>query len=232
MNPSGPTSVTSSVPSPGASSGVPTAQRHHRAAWRDPRLLVGVLILAGSVTLGARVLASADDTVGVWAAGRDLPAGTTLAASDLVRVQVRFADDGQADRYLSAEGRAPESQVLERPVAAGELLPGAALGEGEALVEVPLSVEVDRVPATVRAGSVVDVWVTPAAGATAPEGQDAAAVLALDDVVVIAAPGAADGLAPSGTRQVIVGLEPAAAAGLEQALGRISLGSVVLTGQG
>ncbi|GAB3260053.1 hypothetical protein GCM10027425_22910 [Alteromonas gracilis] len=220
-------STPSSNPTP-----VPTAQRHQRAAWRDPRLLVGVLILAGSVTLGAKVLASADDTVGVWAAGRDLPAGTTLAASDLVRVQVRFADEGQADRYLSADGRAPDAQVLERAVQAGELLPGAALGDGEALIEVPLSVEVDRVPATVRPGSVVDVYVTPTAGTASPTGRQADAVLALDDVVVLAAPGAADGLAPSGTRQVIVGLDQEAATGLEEALGRISLGSVVLTGQG
>ena len=42
--------------------------RGHRPAWRDPRLWIGVVLVAASVVAGARLLAAADDTVQVWAA--------------------------------------------------------------------------------------------------------------------------------------------------------------------
>ena len=65
-------------------------------------------------------------------------------------------------------------------------------------MELPLSV-VSRTtcPATVRQGSVVDVWVTPQVfrGEWAPQGEGRARVLT--DVVVVAVPRAADSLAPA-----------------------------------
>ena len=51
------------------------AQRVRRPGWRDPRLWIGVVLVAGSVVAGARLLAAADDTVQVWAAATDLGAG-------------------------------------------------------------------------------------------------------------------------------------------------------------
>ena len=48
-------------------SDVPAALRGQRPAWRDPRLWIGIVLVAASVVVGARVLAAADDTVQVWA---------------------------------------------------------------------------------------------------------------------------------------------------------------------
>jgi len=210
----------------------PPAQRSRRPGWRNPRLLLGVLLVAGSVVLGARLMAAADDSVAVWTVARDLPAGATLGADDLARRQVRFPDEETATGYLAASDALPDAATLNRPVSAGELLPRAAIAEkAEAdLVEVPISVAVDDLPATVRQGSVVDVWVTPRV-ATAG-GQRPTAVPVLTDVVVVAVPRGSDSLAPQSTRQVIVGVPAQRAGELGKALGGISDGRVVVARKG
>lgn len=211
---------------------VPQATRSHRPGWRNPRLLLGIVLVAGSVLLGARVLSSADDSVGVWSVARDLPAGATLAASDLERRQVRFPDAGTADGYLAAGTQVPTDATLNRPVSAGELLPRAAIAEQRTadLVEVPISVASDDLPATVRQGSTVDVWVSPDVAATGSG--TVRAVKVLTDVVVVAVPGAADTLAPQATRQVIVGVPADRSDDLGPALGGISDGRVVIARKG
>ena len=139
----------------------PRAQRSRRPGWRNPRLLLGLVLVATSVVVGARLMAAADDTVGVWVLARDLPEGATVGDGDLERRQVRFPDAPTADRYLAAADDLPADATLDRPVAGGELLPRAAIAEetDADLVEVPVSVAVDDLPATVRQGSVVDIWV-------------------------------------------------------------------------
>jgi hypothetical protein len=210
----------------------PRATRSHRPGWRSPRLLLGILLVVGSVTLGARLVAAADDTVGVWAVAHDLPAGATLHQGDLERRQVHFPDASTADSYLDADDDLPEGAALNRPVTGGELLPRAAFAKDAArdLVEVPISVVSDDLPATVRQGSVIDIWVAPKVSAV---GQTKArAVQVLTDVVVIAVPRASDGLAPQTTRQVIVGVPASRAPDLGAALGSMSDGRIVIARKG
>jgi hypothetical protein len=145
----------------------PPAARGRRSSWRDPRLAVGLLLVFGSVLAGARVLAGADDTVAVLAAGTPLAAGERVEDGDLTAVRVRFASESDADRYLPGDAAPPEGAVLLRPVGAGELVPRAAVGglAGEALAELPLALDPGRVPTGVRPGTRVDVWVGDGAGA-------------------------------------------------------------------
>lgn len=208
----------------------PPASRATRAGWRDPRLVVGVVIVAGSVLLGARVFAGADDTVAVWSARTDLPAGTRLSVDDLTTVQVRIAGSG-VDRYLRAHEVPAPGGTLVRDVEAGELLPRAAVAATDApdRVEVPLSVAPEDVPDSVRPGAVVDVWVTPTV--VGPDEQRARARLALDDVVVVAVPTSRDSLAPRTVQQVIVGVEEGRSGEVAEALGLTADGRVVLTRQ-
>ncbi len=177
-------------------------------------------------------MASADDTVGVWSVSRDLPAGAELEQSDLTRRQVHFPDAETADGYLSAREPLPDGAALDRPVSAGELLPRAALDaeHGPDLVQVPVSVASDDLPATVAQGSVVDVWVTPKVPAAGPAegGAEVEAVKVLDAVVVVAVPRTTDSLAPQASRQVIVGVPVARAGVLGTALGAMSDGRVVI----
>lgn len=210
----------------------PKAQRSRRPGWRNPRLLLGLLLVAASVVVGARLMAAADDTVGVWAVARDLPAGATLEADDVQRRQVRFPDAATADSYLAATDDLPSAATLNRPVAAGELLPRTAIAAqaGHDLVEVPISVAVDDLPSTVRQGSVVDVWVAPKVATVG--GQRPTAVPVLTDVVVVAVPHGSNSLAPESTRQVIVGVPTDRADELGKALGEISDGRVVIARKG
>lgn len=221
--------------------GSPAARRLRGPSWRDPRLVVGVLLVAASVLAGATLFSRADDTVGVWTARSDLTAGSGVGPADLVRRQVRFPDSAAADRYVSADSAIPAGATLTREVGAGELLPRAALRRDApaSLVEVPLSTAAELVPATVRPGSVVDVWVTPdpttaeSAGVEPPAGRaHPRAVLVLDDVPVVAMPGVDTSLAPAATRQVIVGVGEDDARRLAQTLALTTGGTVVLTRQG
>jgi hypothetical protein len=223
--------MTTSTPAR-AEAGAPRATRSSRPGWRNPRVLLGIVLVAGSVVLGARLLAAADDTVGVWAVTRDLPAGAALDQADLERQQVRFPDTDTADGYLAATGGLPAGATLNRAVSAGELLPRSAFAEDSArdLVEVPISVVSDDLPATVRQGSVVDVWVAPKVSSVA--GARAKAVAVLTDVVVVAVPSTSDSLAPETTRQVIVGVPAARTADLGTALGSMSDGRVVIARKG
>jgi hypothetical protein len=209
----------------------PAATRAGRR-WRDPRLAFGIALVAVCALLGGRLLGHADDTVSVWAARVPLQAGQRLAAGDLAVRHVRFADQVDANRYLSAQQPLGPGTVLARPVGTGELLPRAALGAGEAgaLTDVPLSVDSDRVPATVRVGSTVDVWATPdRSAATARTAGRTRAALVFHDVPVRSLPGSATSLGPTATRQVIVGVDTAQAEHLPTALAALAGGTVVVT---
>ena len=207
----------------------PPARRHPRPSWRDPRIVVGVVLVAGSMLLGARLLAAADDTVTVWSAGRDLVAGTTVSAAELQRSRVRFPNEELAERYLSARPL-PADTVLLRDVAAGELLPRAALGTRmpEETMELPIAVSSDAVPAGLRRGELVDVWVT----APPEQGDGRRAVRVLDRVRVVAAPDSSTALGPSASRQVVVGVPVDDEELLARALAQLADGTVVLVRKG
>lgn len=227
------------APEDAAAEPVPPVTRSRRPGWRNPRLLLGLLLVAASVLGGARLLANADDTVAVWTSTRDLPDGATLAEADLGRERVRFPDQEAADGYLSADQAPPVGAVLDRRVGAGELLPRAAVAprERSELVELPLGVAADDLPATVRQGSVVDVWVAPSptgGGTTTATGEQRApeARRVLEDVTVVAVPGTRDSLAPDTTRQVVLGVPNDRSDEVAAALGGLADGRVVLTRKG
>jgi hypothetical protein len=143
----------------------PAASRLALPRWFDARMVIGILLVLGSVVVGAKVFSSAGATTSVWAASRDLPAGSRLQKSDLRAVDVRLADGGH---YVSAAGAAPAGYVLTRPVGAGELLPSKAfvdpaqaVGTSLARREVTVPVRQDHWPADLRASEVVDVYATP-----------------------------------------------------------------------
>lgn len=215
-------------PSPSASPPLsPAADRSLRPRWRDPRLVVGIAVVAACALLGANFLGGADDTVGVWAARGPMSAGQSLTAADLVRREVRFADQADADAYLSSDAAPPEGATLDRAVGTGELVPRGALGAAGtgSLTEVPLSVDAAAVPSTLRVGTVVDVWVTPD-GPGAPR-----STLVFDDVAVVSVPRPSTSLGPSATRQVIVGIGADQEPRLPTALAALAGGTVLLTAQ-
>ena len=127
---------------------------------------MGLFLVLGSVMLGAKVVAEADDSVAVWAARADLAPGDVLDAADVETRQVRMAD---LAAYVG--GELPAGYVLTRPVGSGELLPRAAValpGDAGARRIVTVPVERHHFPGTLAAGERVDVYVTASSTAGTP----------------------------------------------------------------
>lgn len=184
---------------------VPPATRATRPGWRDPRLWIGVALVTGSVVAGARILADADDMTQVWSASTDLVAGQTVGADDLEATRVRFGDDLDRERYLAVGDELPAALTLTRPLAAGELVPAAALGEAadEDAVAVSIAVAAEHVPPDVVRGSRVDVWVIGDRTLGAGAGRGGAEPV-LEDIVVLDAPVVADSFASATSRQLVL----------------------------
>lgn len=160
--------------------GVRPAQRQGAPGWRDPRLWVGVVVVAVSVVLGARAVGAADDTVAVWAVAGDLAPGERIGADDLTPARVRFADEEDLARYVRTGETLPADATATRGLGRGELLPRASLGSaGDAgTVQVAVAVDDVRVPSAVGPGTLVDVYLL---GGGRGRGED----LLLDDVTVV-----------------------------------------------
>ena len=108
------------------------------------------------------MLAAADDTVAVWAVAGDLGAGDAVTADDLVVRRVRFAEAADLDRYFGGDDALPDGLQLvrgrrRRRAAAAHARSARPATSG--LLQVPVAVDAERVPPSVAAGSVVDVYV-------------------------------------------------------------------------
>lgn len=145
----------------------PAALRLRRPRWRDPRLLVGVLLVAASVAAGSWLVTAGQQTFGVYAAREALTPGQSVSAADLEVVQVR--GERLAEVYLLASDELPSGALALRVIAGGELVPLSALGDAASLdvrsVAVPVGAELSAV---VVPGSQVDLWFLPGSRADAP----------------------------------------------------------------
>ncbi len=145
----------------------PTAVRWRRPGWRDPRLLVGLVLVAASVALGSWAVGSAGRTVPVLAAADALVVGRPLADQALVVRRVQLVD---AERlYLPAEADLPGDLVVTRAVGAGELVPAAAVTSSRDLGLREVAVDASGpLASTVVEGSLVDLWFVPDASSATP----------------------------------------------------------------
>jgi hypothetical protein len=139
---------------------VPTgapAPRLRRPSWRDPRLLVGLVLLLTSVAVGARVVALADHTEPVYAARTTLPTGTPLTVDVLDVVRVRLT--GTDAEYLDAKRSLPAGHVLIRTVGPGEIVPLTSIAPADQLLSRPVNIPIDgEPPAGLAPGGLVDLW--------------------------------------------------------------------------
>jgi hypothetical protein len=186
----------------------PPATRATTPGWRDPRLWIGIAIVAVSVVAGARLIGAADDSVEVWAVAQDMGTGDSVGSDDLVAHRVRFADSGDLDGYFRVDDQLPPDLRLKHGIAAGELLSRAAVGPAadSDTVQLPVAVDTARVPPSVQPGSIVDVYVIGTVGGDAgPGGRDLSQAV-LSEVTVIEAPPLDESFAVSGERQLVLGV--------------------------
>jgi hypothetical protein len=165
----------------------PRANRLPMPGWLDARVALGLALVLIAVVAGARLFASADHYSRVYLVRRPLVPGERIASGDLSVGRIRFAGDGRP--YLAVGTHSPVGALVTRYVAAGEVLPSAALSAGgvSAVVrDVTVPVVPGHLPADLGHGDQVDVYVTTkgALGATssaAPHLVLARAVVDSDD---------------------------------------------------
>ena len=138
---------------------VPVARRVRRPTWRDPRLGVGVLLVAGSVALGTWAVQDAAAAEQVYVARQTLTPGTVLDEEALMVVEARPPAPGQT--YLRVADELPSGAVTTRVLGAGEMVPRAAVGAPDDVGLRPLVVPVSTaLPGDLAPGATVDLWFT------------------------------------------------------------------------
>jgi len=179
------------------------ARRLRRPTWRDPRLLVGLVLVLGATVAGGLLVAGADDTVAVLSARETLVRGDVLSEADLRVVRVRLDEVG--DAYLLAGTKLAADSVALRTVPAGELLPASAVGRAQELDSRPVALDWQgpRPDGLVR-GAAVDLWVSAREG-TSDFGEPELLVGSADVFAVVEGGG---GLGSQSGTQVQVMLEP------------------------
>ncbi|MEV4950421.1 SAF domain-containing protein [Paenarthrobacter nitroguajacolicus] len=141
----------------GQSAGV-AAPRLKKPSWKDPRLLIGVLLVLGSVAGVIALLGSADRTTQVYSAREDIAVGQVVTEADLSIVKVRL--DEVEPSYVTVEHGFAEGKVALQRVAKNQLVPQASLGSADAVDRKPVAIAMEEeLPAQAVPGSRVDVWV-------------------------------------------------------------------------
>jgi len=133
--------------------------RVRRAPWVDVRFLLGIVLIVASIAGVWFVVSAARQTAPMIAAARTLTPGEVITATDVRVVDVAL---GTLDEAYLAPDELTIGAIATRTVNAGELVPHDAVGAGEdaATTVVVLTSSTD-VPASVDAGSVVEVWAAP-----------------------------------------------------------------------
>lgn len=136
----------------------PVAGRLRRPGWKDPRLLVGILLIAVAIVGVSAIVQGADRTTATYSAAHTLTPGTVIEEGDLTVAHVRV-DEGT---YLGVSpDHEPWGQVVTRVIENGELIPASSLSAADDFDGRPIAVvTTSPVAQDVQTGTLVDVWVT------------------------------------------------------------------------
>ncbi|MET3770777.1 hypothetical protein [Arthrobacter nitrophenolicus] len=135
-----------------------TAARLRRPSWKDPRLLVGILLVLVSVAGVVFLVNGADRTTEVYAARDGIAVGEQLTPENVVRAKVRLGETEQ--HYIPVKSGLPEGMVAVQRIGKDQLVPRASLGEVDDLDRKPVAISVEgTLPSQAVAGARVDVWV-------------------------------------------------------------------------
>jgi len=135
-----------------------TGARLKPPSWKDPRLLVGVLLVLASVVGVISLVGSADQTTEVYAARDSIAVGEKLTADNVVRAKVRLGETEQ--HYVTVEAGLPAGLVAVQRIGKNQLVPRESLATVDALDRKPVAVTIEEsLPPQAVAGTRVDVWV-------------------------------------------------------------------------
>lgn len=135
-----------------------TGARLKPPSWKDPRLLVGVLLVLASVVGVISLVGSADQTTEVYAARNSIAVGEKLTPDNVVRAKVRLGETEQ--HYVTVEAGLPDGLVAVQRIGKNQLVPRESLATVDTLDRKPVAVTIDEaLPPQAVAGTRVDVWV-------------------------------------------------------------------------
>jgi hypothetical protein len=164
------------------------ARRTVRRAAPDVRLVLGVLLVVGSVLGVVGIVAGVDRRVTVYAAASSLTPGERIDSGDLVERAVAL--DGADGLYLGRGDIPSGGLVVTQPVAKGQLLPTSAVGSTVGVRSTSIVLRLaTRVSAAVVPGATVDLWAAPKPGSSAA-GTSAVGVSGSDEADAPLAPAA------------------------------------------
>lgn len=134
------------------------APRLSKPSWKDPRLLIGILLVLASVAGVVALVGNADSTVPMYAAKDALVVGQKITAESFTVVQVQLGDvDG---KYLDPTDELDVNAVAVRMVPKGELVSRTSIGRIDALDRKPAPISItEPLPKEVVVGAYVDAWV-------------------------------------------------------------------------
>ena len=132
--------------------------RLKKPSWKDPKLLVGILLVLASVVGVISLVGAADQTTEAYTAREAIAVGEKLTMDKLNRVKVRLGDVEQ--HYLTPATGVADGLVAVQRIGRDQLVPHESFGQLDRLGRKPVAVTIDEVlPAQAAAGSRVDVWV-------------------------------------------------------------------------
>lgn len=162
-------------PAPEAPAKQSRFERRLRGVGRrvDPRLIVGLILVAVSVIGTVGLVTASDRTVAVYALRADLGRGQSVSADDLVESEVAL---GSLTRGYLRVGSLPKGDlVLTRALRAGELVPRSAIEPMTATTTASVVLQVSGPIADgILPGAFVQIW----ALASSPTAEEGATVLA------------------------------------------------------
>jgi hypothetical protein len=126
--------------------------------FRNSRLAMGFALFIIALTAANLISKEANRSVFVWATTGELAPGQIIQESDITPASVLLAQS--AKNYLSASAEIVGTTVLTK-ISAGDLIPVAAIGAGENLVNqrfVPLTIEISDLPISLVRGDLVDLY--------------------------------------------------------------------------
>lgn len=136
-----------------------TLSRPRRAFWGDIRFLIGIGLVALSVTGVWLILSASEDTQPVLQANRTIVRGEALVSGDFQVVEVGLGP--VSDDYLAPQDLEP-GRIALRTIAQGELVPDAAVGDADRSRSTTVVIEsTTGVPADLGPGAVVEIWNAP-----------------------------------------------------------------------
>jgi hypothetical protein len=132
--------------------------RLKKPSWKDPKLIVGILLVLASVAGVISLVGAADQTAEAYTAREAIAVGEKLTVDKLNRVKVRLGDLEQ--HYLTPATGVADGLVAAQRIGKDQLVPRASFGQLDGLDRKPVAVTIDEaLPAQAVAGSRVDVWV-------------------------------------------------------------------------